>query len=194
MNTIINTFKLAFTKPAYTGLFWLVLRLFVGYEFVTAGLEKIESGKWIGGNAISGFLKGALAKSTGQHPEVQSWYVTLTNNIFLPNAVLFSTLVALGETLVGLALIFGILTKFAAFWGAVMNLAFLGAGISSANPQMLAIEAAMVFAGAGVAFYGIDHFLMPYLKETLHIGTPVKATQPSTIPNRVSLPTAHPVH
>jgi thiosulfate dehydrogenase [quinone] large subunit len=173
-NKTMGTIKAVFTQAKYTGLFWLVLRLFVGYEFLTAGWEKIESGKWIGGNAMGGFLKGALGKATGEHPEVQGWYVDLVNNVFLPNAALFSTLVAVGETLVGLALIFGIFTKFAAINGAIMNLAFLGAGTSSSNPQMMFMQVAMVFAGAGVAYYGIDRFLMPFIARSLHIGSTVR--------------------
>src|SRR3954465_15675182 len=74
---IVNAFHTAFTTPAYTGLLWLAIRIFVAYEFISAGLEKWESGKWLGagtGGAIAGFLKGALTKSTGAHPEVQPWY------------------------------------------------------------------------------------------------------------------------
>jgi thiosulfate dehydrogenase [quinone] large subunit len=196
----MNTIKTVFTKPAYTGLFWLVLRVFVGYEFLSAGIEKIESGKWLGaggGAAISGFLKGGLAKATGAHPEVQDWYVGLVNNVFLPNAAIFANMVAIGETLVGIALIFGVLTKFAAFWGAVMNFTFLAAGTSSSSPQMLVIEIAMIFAGAGVAYYGIDFVLMPFAKKVLGIGKPIAQYEPATPgaqPIRGSLPTPRPVH
>lgn len=197
MNTITNAFKTVFTRPAYTGLMWLVLRLFVGYEFLTAGWEKVESGKWIGGNAIDGFLQGALKKATtGANPEVQGWYAGLINNVFLPNAALFSTLVALGELLVGLALIFGVLTRFAAFWGVVMNFAFLAAGTSSSNPQMIVIQVAALFAGAGVTYYGLDRFLMPYLKKLLHVGDqPGKGTSnlvPPKLPADGSLHTPRP--
>ena len=172
----MGTIKAVFTQAKYTGLFWLVLRLFVGYEFFVAGWDKVMSGKWVGQNAIGGFMGGALKKAaTGDHPEVQGWYVDLINNVFLPNAALFSTLVALGEVLVGLALIFGIFTKFAAVNGAIMNLAFLGAGTSSSNPQMMFMQVAMVFAGAGVAYYGVDRFLMPFLARTLRISRPLGA-------------------
>lgn len=200
MNTLTNAFKTVFTRPAYTGLIWLVLRLFVGYEFLTSGWEKVASGKWIGGNAIDGFLQGALKKaSTGAIPEVQGWYVGLINDVFLPNAALFSTLVALGEVLVGLALIFGVLTRFAAFWGVVMNFAFLAAGTSSANPQMMVIQVAALFAGAGVTYYGIDRFLMPYLKKVLRLGgQPDKGTSNQAptpkLPTGGSLQTPHPIN
>lgn len=189
----MDTIKQVFTKPIYTGLFWLVLRVFVGYEFLTAGWSKITEG-WVGSDKISGFLGGALKKAaTGEHPEVQGWYADLVNNVFMPNATIFSGLVALGETFVGLALIFGVFTKFAAVNGAIMNLAFLAAGTSSSNPQMLVFQVAMVFAGAGVAYYGIDYFLMPYLKKALHIGTekvagapPVRETGSLRAPGAVS--------
>jgi thiosulfate dehydrogenase [quinone] large subunit len=192
MRGIASTIKTVFTKAEYTGLFWLVLRVFVGYEFLSAGIDKVASGKWLGQNAIGGFMKGALTKAaTGEHPEVQSWYVDLINGVFLPNAALFSTLVALGEVLVGLALLFGIFTKFAAVNGAIMNIAFLAAGTSSSNPQMLVMQVAMVFGGVGVAYYGIDYFLMPLLKKALHIGQP--EAEREAVSTRVSLPKARPV-
>ncbi len=182
----MGTIKAVFTQARYTGLFWLVLRLFVGYEFISAGWEKVSSGEWVGQNAIGGFMKGALTKAaTGAHPEVQGWYVDLVNNVFLPNAVLFSTLVALGETLVGLALIFGIFTKFAAANGAIMNLAFLGAGTSSSNPQMLIMQVAMVFGGAGVAFYGLDRWVLPFLARTLRVGQAARQTAALQTPRPV---------
>ena len=176
MNGFIKAWKTAFTNATYTGLMWLVLRLFVGYEFVTAGWEKVTSGQWLGfdngGAAIQGFLGGALKKAaTGEHPEVQGWYAGLVQNVFLPNATLFANMVAIGETLVGVALILGVFTKFSAAMGATMNLAFLAAGVSSSNPQMLVFQVAMVFGGAGVAYYGLDHFVLPYLRERLHITT-----------------------
>lgn len=191
----MDTIKQVFTKPVYTGLFWLVLRVFVGYEFLTAGWEKVTGG-WLGSDKISGFLGGALTKAaTGEHPEVQGWYAGLVNNVFLPNATLFSTLVAAGEVLVGVALIFGVFTKFAAVQGAIMNIVFLAAGTSSSNPQMLVFQVAMIFAGTGVAYYGVDHFLMPYLKKVLHIGTeqkvapqlpPIPVRGPLQIPRAIS--------
>ena len=168
----MNTLKAVAKNPAYTGLFWLVLRVYVGYDFLTAGIDKLESGKWLGqASAITGFLKGALGKATGAHPEVQGWYVTLVKNVFLPNAAVFSTMVALGETLVGLALIFGVLVKFSAVCGAMMNLAFVSAGTTSSNATMLLFEIAMIFGGAGVGYYGIDYFLIPALKKVFRIET-----------------------
>ena len=191
MSGIVNTFRAAFTKPAYTGLLWLVLRVFVGYEFFSAGWEKLEGGKWLGGDgsSIAGFLKGGLGKATGPHPEVQGWYVDLTKNVFLPNAALFQNLVVLGEVLVGLALIFGVFTKFSAVSGALMNLAFVSAGTSSSNPTMLVFQVAMVFGGLGVGYYGIDYFLIPALKKAFHIQAAEQAATPAAVPVPVAVST-----
>ncbi len=55
---------------------------------------------------------------------MQSWYGQLVQDVFLPNATLFSYLVAFGKVLVGVALIIGLFTHFATLMGLLMNLAF----------------------------------------------------------------------
>src|SRR4029078_8976800 len=44
--------------------------------------------------------------------------------------------IVFGEIAIGLGLIFGVLTGFAAFFGALMNMSFLLAGSASTNPVM----------------------------------------------------------
>lgn len=159
-----------------TGILWLALRVWLGYTWLTAGLPKALGDKaevWVGdkaGVAVSGFLKGALARAEGDSPQVQAWYADFVREVALPNARLFSYLVAYGEVLVGLALILGLATHFAASMGVVMNLAYLFAGTISKNPQMLVAEAAIAFAGIAAGYYGIDRYLMPYLRERLGWG------------------------
>ena len=44
------------------GLFWLPIRLFLGFAWVEAGWHKLTGGGWIdGGTALAGFWKGAVA-------------------------------------------------------------------------------------------------------------------------------------
>jgi thiosulfate dehydrogenase [quinone] large subunit len=166
----------ALNQPKYTGILWLVVRLWLGYEWVTAGFEKVfgaGSAAWVGpkaGTAITGFLKGAIAKSalapdfdpTNAHPAVQTWYAYLVRDVFLPNATAFSYVVAYGEILVGVALILGIFTHFAALMGAIMNLSYLFAGTTSTNPQMLVIGLVILLAGGvAIGYYGLDFFARP---------------------------------
>ena len=110
---------------------WLILRLYVGYEWITAGWEKLNSPAWTGakaGSAMTGFVKGALAQTGGAHPAVQGWYASFLQSAVLPAPVVWSWAISIGEFLVGLGLIVGMLTGIAAFFGSVMNMNYLLAG------------------------------------------------------------------
>jgi len=66
---------------------------------------------------------------------------------------------------VGLALILGIFAHFAALMGVLMNLAFLLAGSTSTNPQLLVVGITIVrVGGVAVGTYGLDYFAQPMLK------------------------------
>jgi len=163
-------------RPEITGLLWLVARVWVGWEFLQAGWEKItapDRAFWIGahaGVAEQGFLQFSLQLAPGGamvqqgHPEVMGWYATLIRQVFLPHAVLFSYLVTFGEILVGIALILGIVTRFAAAMGLLMNLSYLLAGVSSFSPLMLLIELPIVLGGTAATYYALDRVLLPYLR------------------------------
>ncbi len=174
-----------FSDKRFIGVISGIIRVWLGWSFLQAGWEKLTDpqGMWIGskaGTVIQGFLGGAIKNSTGAHASVHPWYASLAQNFFLPNAGLFSYMVAFGETLVGIALIVGLFTRFAAFWGMFLNLMFLFAGSTSTNTEMLVAEVAIVSAGFYASYYGLDHFVMPYLKKVLHIGTtPTTVTEPA---------------
>ena len=76
-----------------------LFRLYLGYAWITAGWHKI-----VDGFDATGFLKGALAKASGEHPAVQSWWAAFIEHFALPNVGLFNVLVPWGELLVGIAL------------------------------------------------------------------------------------------
>ena len=146
---------------------WLLLRVYVGWQWLVAGYEKIINPAWVGphaGTAISGFLHGSLAKTGGQHPDVSAWYAGFINTVALPNAVVFSYLVSFGELLVGAALILGLFTGLAAFFGAFMNMNYLFAGTVSINPLLLLIEFPLIIAWKTAGFLGLDKFALPFLK------------------------------
>lgn len=148
-----------------------LLRIWLGYTWLTASLEKLGNPVWTGdkaGVAISGFFQGAIAKATGEHPAVQGWYASFLQNVAMPNAKFFSYLIPMGEFLVGLALILGAFTTFAAVMGALMNLNFMLAGTTSTNPIMYTIAIIIIVAGtARAGYYGVDYFLMPYVRQIL---------------------------
>ena len=147
---------------------WMIMRLYLGYEWLIAGWGKLTdpAGAWVGataGTAISGFLKGALAKTAGAHPDVSGWYGTFLQQVALPNAVVFSYLVTFGEILVGVALILGLLTGFAAFFGGFMNASYLFAGTVSTNPVLLLLAILIVLAWRVAGYWGLDRWALPLL-------------------------------
>jgi len=177
----IARFLFADTRIAWL---WLIVRLYVGYEWISAGWAKMtgysifgeaqKGGAWIfsghDGSAIKGFVAGALAQASGPHPAVQGWYAWFLQNLVLPNAAVFAYMVTFGEVLIGLGLIFGVLTGIAAFFGVVMNLNFLLAGAVSVNPILGTLALLLVLAWRIAGYYGVDRYLLPLL------GTPWTGT------------------
>ncbi|HSW88680.1 MAG TPA: DoxX family protein [Candidatus Saccharimonadales bacterium] len=145
---------------------WLILRLYVGWEWVQAGYEKVTNPVWTGsqaGIALHGFLLGSLRKSSGEHPDVSGWYAAFIHGVALPQAAMFSYMVSYGELLVGIALILGIFTGIAAFFGAFMNMNYLFAGTVSINPLLFLLELFIILAWRVGGWYGIDRWLLPML-------------------------------
>ncbi len=137
-----------------------LLRLYLGYDWMTHGWAKITGGSF---NA-AGFLNGAVAKATGENPTVQAWWGSFLESFALPNATLFTYLVMWGEFLVGVGLILGCFTTFAALMGLVMNFAFLFSGTVSTNAQLVVLTIFIVVAGANAGKIGADRWVLPYLK------------------------------
>ena len=143
---------------------WFVVRMYVGSEWFLAGWEKVTSPAWgTSGKAITGFVTGALAKTSGPNPAVQGWYAWFLQHIVLPNAGFFSFLVTWGEVAVGVGLLLGILTGIAAGFGVLMNLNYLLAGTVSVNPVLGVLALFLCFSWRVCGWIGIDHWLLPAL-------------------------------
>jgi thiosulfate dehydrogenase (quinone) large subunit len=143
---------------------WTVVRIYLGWSWLTAGWAKVRNPNWVGENAgtsVAGYLRGALARSEGESPSVSGWYAWMIENIFLPNATLMSYLVAFGELLVGIALIVGFLVGLSAFLGGLMNASFLLAGTLSTNPVMFILATWLVLAWRVAGYYGLDYWVLP---------------------------------
>lgn len=154
-----------FSNPKFSWL-WFLLRIYVGWAWLTAGWEKVINPVWTGsqaGVAITGFLNGSLAKTTGAHPQVANWYADFIKTIALPNSVIFSYLVSFGELFVGIGLILGAFTITAAFFGALMNLNYLYAGTVSTNPTLLVLQVFIMLAGKNAGNIGLDKFLSSWI-------------------------------
>jgi thiosulfate dehydrogenase (quinone) large subunit len=146
-----------------------ILRLYLGYNWTVSGYGKVFGASrevWVGsqaGVAITGFLKGALAKTSGAHPDVQSWYAWFINHFALPNAKTFSYLVASGEFLTGIALILGVCTTLALLASLLMNFNYLLAGSVSLNPIFIIEALILLWLGRAAYFWAVDRWLLPRL-------------------------------
>ena len=154
--------------------FWLLVRLYVGYEWFMAGWGKLGNPAWTGdqaGAAVKGFFMGALAKTTTAHPDVSGWYASFINNFALQHTTFFSYLVVYGEIAVGIALILGIFTGIAAFFGAFMNLNFLFAGTVSVNPLLGFLGLFLILAWRTAGWIGFDRYILSALGTPWQTGT-----------------------
>jgi thiosulfate dehydrogenase [quinone] large subunit len=141
----------------------LVVRLYLGYEWLIHGWQKL-----ITGFTAEGFLNNAVTKPVIDKATNELVYPTFTafvQNFALPNVKIINFLIPLGEFLVGLGLILGVLTATAAFFGLMMNFMFMFAGTVSTNPWFILIGGLLFIAGANTGRFGVDHYLMPYLRK-----------------------------
>ncbi|MDG5786846.1 DoxX family protein [Evansella sp. AB-P1] len=137
-----------------------IIRIYIGWLWLSAGFGKVTEGF----NA-AGYLTGVVNNEMvmEQYPT----YHAFIENFALPNAGVFSFLVAWGEVLVGLGLILGVLTTAAAFFGIVMNFAFMFAGTISTNPWMILFTIFILVAGYNAGRIGGDRWIIPYIRERL---------------------------
>lgn len=159
-----------FRENKYASMFLLIIRLYLGYEWVVAGWEKIT-----GGFDAYGFLKGSVEKAGGDHPAVAVWWASFLDGFAIPNVGLFNFLIPWGEFLVGLALIVGCFTTFAALMGAAMNFAFMFSGTTSTNPLMALLTFFILVAGYNAGKLGCDYWVIPMIREQLHMKRRLKS-------------------
>jgi thiosulfate dehydrogenase [quinone] large subunit len=148
-------------ENVYASIALTIIRVYVGWQWLHAGWGKVTADQAFD---AKGFLMGAVAKSTGDHPSVQGWWATFLDNVAIPGSGVFSFLVSWGELLVGLGLILGCFTTFAALMGILMNFAFLLSGTTSTNTQLVILGILIVIGGYNAAKFGADRYVGPYLK------------------------------
>ena len=148
------------------GLFWLPIRLFVGFAWLDAGWHKFTDPAWMnGGTALRSYWERAAAIPEGGRPPITfEWYRDFINTM-LANGLEgpFALLVTFGELAIGLGLLFGVLTGIAAFFGAFMNMSFLLAGSASTNPVLFTLAIGLMLAWRVAGYYGVDRYLLPML-------------------------------
>ncbi len=149
---------------------WLVMRLYIGYTWLTSGLEKVGNPAWMQtGQALRGFWENAvrIPEAPARAPIAFDWYRSFIQGLLDSQSyVWFAKLIPIAEVVIGIALILGAFAGIAAFAGAFMNWNFMMAGTASINPLMFVITILLILAWKTAGWWGLDRFLLPT------IGTP----------------------
>jgi len=173
---------------------WLVLRIYVGYSWLDAGLHKVldagaKTNYIYDGSGLLAFwqriaaIPAAPAKPVITYDWYRSFIQFMVDNHW---EVFFGKLVAFGETAVGIGLILGAFVGIAAVGGAFMNLNFMLAGSASTNPVLLLLGFLLVLAWKTAGYIGLDRYLLPIL------GTPWRTPQVTITAGKARLQTPQP--
>lgn len=150
---------------------WTVVRVYLGYQWLEAGLNKAANPKWAAtGEALQAYwVRAASVPAAPAKPPISyDWYRAFIQGLVDSGShAWFAKLVAYGEVLVGIALILGVATMVAAAAGALMNMNFMLAGSASTNPVLYTLAILLLVAGANAYYWGADRWLMPWLMPRL---------------------------
>jgi thiosulfate dehydrogenase [quinone] large subunit len=145
---------------------WLVVRVLLGLSWMQAGLHKLQDPAWMQtGTALMGYWKNEVQiPAKGNPPIAFDWYRGFIQSLLDAGTyVWFAKLVAMGETLIGIALILGLFTGIAAFFGGFMNWNYIMAGSASTNPLLFLAAILLILAWKTAGYWGFDRFLLPLL-------------------------------
>jgi thiosulfate dehydrogenase [quinone] large subunit len=146
-----------FKQSTYLG-YLAILRIAVGYHFLTAALPKVTE-KFLMGH----MLAEELAKTALKDPF--AWHRAFILGFVVPHAHSFSYLVAFGELAIGISLLLGCLVRISALFGAFHNLnILLSIAIANGGPQLginrifIFLQLIFVLSSAGRSL-GLDGLL-----------------------------------
>lgn len=159
-------YRWLFARPAAAPI-WLLVRLYVGWQWIDSGWGKVTGDGWVnnGGAALQGFWERVVAVPEEGRPAItygpyrdflqfmldHEWYEW------------FAPLIAYSELVIGVALVLGLLTGFAAFGGAFLNFNFMLAGTASTNPVLFLLSILLLLAWKVAGYLGVDRWLLPLL-------------------------------
>jgi thiosulfate dehydrogenase [quinone] large subunit len=146
---------------------WLIARLYLGYTWLSSGIGKLSNPGWTQtGEALKGFWERAvLIPEAPARPAISfDWYRAFLQGMLDAGAYTwFSKLIVAGELLVGAALILGLFTGIAAFFGGFLNWNFMMAGTASTNPVLFTLSIFLILAWKTAGWIGLDRFVLPLM-------------------------------
>lgn len=162
--------KLVFSNT-YLAPLWALARLYLGYQWLLAGSHKVWGDqRWIAvpgpdGIPLMKFWQSATKITPAGTGAIKyDWYRTFL--VFMTDHGWyhwFAWVIALGEVTVGIMLIVGVFTGFAALAGATLNFNFLLAGSASTNPVLFILAILVMFGWKVSGWIGLDRWVLPAL-------------------------------
>ena len=157
-------------KSVRSSPIWLIVRLWLGWQWLSAGWEKLTgtgAGNWITHSAgLQGFIAAANADWAHRaeafgHPQVAyPWYLDVLNQIG-QHAQLFSRVVTFSELAVGAGLILGCCTGLAAAGAVALNIMYITGGSAGPNGIFIALGVLLVVAWRVAGYLGADYLVLP---------------------------------
>lgn len=157
-------------RSRQASVLWLLIRLWLGWQWFSAGWDKLTGSgysNWFTHAAgLQGFIAAAnasydnRAKAYG-HPEVNyAWYLHILNSID-GHAQVFSQVVTISELAVGIGLLLGCLTGLAAAGGVALNIMYITGGSAGPNGLFILAGVLLILAWRVAGYLGADYFLLP---------------------------------
>ncbi|WP_051267248.1 DoxX family protein [Nakamurella lactea] len=152
-----------------SAMIWLVVRLWVGWQWLQAGWEKatgIGTANWFTHpDQLRGFIGGANyawehQEVTHGHPQVPYKWVLDGFNGMSSHALFFGRVVTIAELAVGTGLILGCLTGIAAAGGVALNFLYIAGGSAGTNGILMVLGILLILAWRVAGHYGLDRFLL----------------------------------
>jgi thiosulfate dehydrogenase [quinone] large subunit len=158
---------------------WLIVRLYLGYEWLQAGWEKVTGSdeawkftftddSWLRtGAGLRGFIEHAALPQAAQGPHSAvnyGWYTSFLQWMDKPGpSDAMAKVISLGEVVIGVLLILGLFTGIAAFFAGLLTMSFGLAGVAGVNPVFFLLEVLLILAWRNAGYIGLDRWVLPKL-------------------------------